>query len=111
MDQPQGGPSSSPLRQPRGALAGRPHRSADGVSRLPGSQTWSWVERDGVQEAPGARGAQDTWHKVVSQHTLCVGNSRGYMVAASGLGPQGRAGRAFHPGPGLQLDGQGGQAV
>lgn len=50
--QPQGGPSSSsPLMQPRVALISQrlPRRLMDGVSRLAGSQKWSWVDRVGVE--------------------------------------------------------------
>lgn len=82
--QPQGGPSSSsPLMQPRVALISQrlPRRSMDGVSRLAGSQKWSWVDRVGVEGDHWDGGSQETWHKEGSHQAPSVGNCGGHMVA------------------------------
>lgn len=111
VDQPRGGPSSSPLRQPVWLSQAVP--------------TDLWMESAGWQAPTSGSGWKGIGcrrgHRTGAPRTLgtrkeastpCLrGNCRGYMVASSGLSPQGQAGRALHPGPGFQLDGRGGQVV
>lgn len=111
VDQPRGGPSSSPLRQPVWLSQAVP--------------TDLWMESAGWQAPTSGSGWKGIGcrrgHRTGDPRTLgtgkeastpCLrGNCRGYMVASSGLSPQGQAGRALHPGPGFQLDGRGGQVA
>lgn len=75
------------------ALAGCPHRSVDGVSRLAGSHKWFRVEGDWVQEGPQDRGSQDARYKEGSQYTLSAGKLQG--IHGGLVWPQ-------SPGPGRQ---------